>query len=169
MAGEIVTVGFKDYSDEDGSTSVHVGGVTAISIAGLLSDIADYVAAVDAITLGSVSYDSLRAYLTKRVVTLPTDPNAQRERLWRVFYVDNLPFFDDPVNAIPNAGFGKPFHIDIPTANFGLAAVFPLNSDEADLAQAAIATFVAAFEAMARSPYGGTVEVTNIFGVGRAT
>jgi len=169
MAGEIVSLGFKDYSDEDASFTVHVGGVTAVSLPGLLSDISDFVAAVDAISIGSISYDSLRAYLTRRVVTLPTNPSAQRERLWRVHYVDNLPFFDDPVNAIPNAGFGKPFWFDIPTADFALANVFPLNSDEADLAQTQIAAFVAAFEAMARSPYGGTVTVTNIFGVGRAT
>jgi len=169
MAGEQLSIGFLDYSEEKAVSSVHVGGVTAVSIAGLLSDIADYVAAVDAISLGTLTFDSLQAYRTPRGSTPPVDVNAQRERAWRVFYTDNLPFFDDPVNAIPNAGFGQIFRFDIPTANFELAGVFPLNTDQADLAQTQIAAFVTALEAMGRSPYGGTITVTKIIGVGKAT
>lgn len=169
MAGEQVTIGLLDYSNERSTTSVRVGAVTAVSIAGLLSDIADYVTALDAITLGTLTFDSLQAYRTPRGTALPGDVNAQRERAWRVHYVDTLPFFDDPVNAIPNAGYGQSFHFDIPTANFGLADVFPLNTDEADLTQTQIAAYVTALEAMARSPYGGTINVTRIVGVGKST
>jgi len=168
MGGQL-SVGFLDYSDEKASSGVHVGNVTAVSLPGLLTQIASYITAIDAITIGTITYDSLQAYRTARGVDLPTDVDAQRERAWRVFYQDDLPFFDDPVNAIPNAGFGKQFHFDIPTAHFGLAAVFPINSDEADLTQTQIAAFITAFEAMARSPYGGTVVVTKIVGVGKAT
>lgn len=169
MAGEALSVGFLDYSQEKSTSQVGVGSVTAVSLPGLLSDIADYVAAVDAITIGTITFDSLQAYRTARGVTPPTDVNAQRERVFRVFYQDSLPFFDDPTNLIPNAGFGKQFHFDIPTANFELANLFPVNSDEADLDQAAIATFVTALETMARSPYGGTITVTKIIGTGRNT
>lgn len=168
MAGELA-VGFLDYSDERSVSSVHTGNVTAVSLPGLLTNIAAYITAIDAITIGTLTFDSLQAYRTARGVTPPTDVNAQRERLWRVFYVDNLPFFDDPINAIPNAGFGKPFHFDVPTAHFGLVGVFPINSDLALLTQAQIAAFVTAFQAMARSPYGGTVTVTKIQGVGKDT
>jgi len=166
MAGEQLSIGFLDYSEEKAISMVHVGGVTAVSIAGLLADIAAYVATVDAITLGTLTFDSLQAYRTPRGSEAPADVNAQRERAFRVFYTDNLPFFDDPLNAIPNAGFGQIFRFDIPTANFELAGVFPLNTDQADLAQAQIAAFVTAFETMARSPYGGTVTVTKIVGTG---
>lgn len=169
MAGEQLTVGFLDYSEEKSSSGVHVGAVTAVSIAGLLTDIATYITAIDAITLGTLTYDALQAYRTPRGSTPPADPNAQRERAWRVFYTDTTAFFDDPVNAIPNAGFGQVFHFDVPTANFDLADVFPLNTDQADLTQAQILAFKTAFEAMARSPYGGEVEITKIIGVGKAT
>jgi len=169
MAGEQLTVGFLDYSEENASSQVNVGTVTAVSLPGLLTQIAAYITAIDAISLGTITYDQLIAYRTARGVTPPVDVNAQRERAWRVYYRDATPFFDDPVNAIPNAGFGKSFHFDVPTANFALAAVFPLNSDQADLDQTQMAAFVTAFEAMARSPYGGDVEVTKIVGVGKAT
>jgi len=168
VAGEQVTVGFLDYSNESSSTSVNVGAVTAVSIAGLLSDIADFITAIDAITVGALKFDQLIAYNTRRTSIPPTDPQAQRERKWMVLYTDTTAFFDDPVNAIPNAGFGKIFKFEIPTAHFGLTDVFPLNSDEADLTQTQIAAFVTAFEAMGRSPYGGAVDVLKIVGVGRS-
>jgi len=168
MAGEQVSVGFIDYSNESSTTGVNVGAVTAVSIAGLLSDIADFITAIDAITVGRLKFDQLIAYKTNRSAIPPTDPQAQRERKWKVFYTDVTQFFDDPVNAIPNAGYGKIFSFEVPTAHFGLTDVFPLNSDEADLAQTQIAAFVTAFEAMARSPYGGAVDVLKIVGVGRS-
>lgn len=168
MAGEMLTVGFKDYSKEQSSTGIGVGAVTAVSLPGLLTNIAAYIAAIDAITLGTLSYDSLRAYFTRRSSAIPADPNAQRERKWLVTYSDTTQFFDPGPNLIPNAGFGKVFNVEIPTANFDLADVFPVNSDEADLTQTQIAAFVTAVEAMARSPYGGSIEVLAITGVGRS-
>lgn len=168
MPGEL-SVGFLDYSDERSSTSVHTGNITAVSLPGTLTQIAAFITAIDAITMGTITFDALQAYRTPRGTGLPSDPNAQRERGFRVFYVDTLPFFDDPINAIPNAGYGKSFHYDVPTANFDLTDLFPLNSDEADLAQTQIAAFITAFEALGRSPYGGTVNVTKIVGIGKAT
>ena len=165
MAGERLTVGFLDYSNEPSTSGIHVGAVTAVSLPGLLSDIADYIAAVDAITLGTIRDDTLIAYSTNRSSVPPTDVNAQRERKWLVRYVDTLPFFDDPVNAIPNAGFGLGFTFTIPTADIANANLLP-NTDLADLTDVQIAAFVAAFEVLARSPYGGTVEVISMEAVG---
>jgi len=169
MAGEEFRVGFLDYSEERSTSGVHVGGVTAVSLPGLLTNIAAYITAIDAITLGTLTFDALQAYRTPRGSTPPADVNAQRERAWRVFYADTTQFFDPPDNAIPNAGYAQTFHFDIPTANFGLTDVFPLNTDQADLAQTQMAAFVTALEAMARSPYGGTINVLRIVGVGKAT
>lgn len=169
MAGEQLTVGFLDYSEERATSQVNVGTVTAVSLPGLLTNIAAYITAIDAISMGTLTFDQLIAYRTARGSAPPADPNAQRERAWRVFYADNTAFFDPPDNAIPNAGFGKIFHFDVPTANFDLVDVFPLNTDQADLGQTQIAAFVTAFEAMARSPYGGVPNVLRIIGVGKAT
>lgn len=167
MAGERYTITIKDYSKELGTTFIHTGAVTAISLPGLLTDIAAYKAALDAIIVGVIRSDALTAFKTNISTALPASAQAQRERKFMVTYADNLPFFDDPVNAIPNAGFGQVFTYEIPTADFSLAALFPTNTDEVDLAQAQIASFVTAFEDIARSPYGGTVEVLAITGVGR--
>lgn len=168
MAGEQLTVGFLDYSNESSSTGVGVGAVTAVSLPGLLTNIAAFITAIDNITVGRLKFDQLIAYKTNRSAIPPTDPQAQRERKWAVFYTDTTQFFDDPVNAIPNEGYGKIFKIEIPTAHFGLTDIFPLNSDEADLTQTQMAAFVTAFEAMARSPYGGEVDVLRVVGVGRS-
>jgi len=168
MAGEQLTVGFLDYSNESSSTGIGVGAVTAVSLPGLLTQIAAFITAIDGITVGALKFDQLIAYNTRRTSIPPTDPQAQRERKWKVFYTDTTAFFDDPVNAIPNAGFGKIFSVEVPTAHFGLTDVFPLNSDEADLAQTQMAAFVTAFEALGRSPYGGEVDVLKVIGVGRS-
>jgi hypothetical protein len=167
MAGESYTITIKDFSKELSTTSVNVGAVTAASLPGLLSDIDDYKNAVDGLVVGVLRSDELRAFKTSISTANPASAQAQRERKFMVTYADNLPFFDDPVNAIPNAGFGKIFNFEIPTADFSLADLFPTNTDEVDLAQTEIAAFVTAFETMARSPYGGTVEVLAITGVGR--
>jgi hypothetical protein len=111
--------------------------------------------------------ERLQVFDTKLSNTPPTDPSAQVERKWLVTYEDDLPFFDDPVNAIPNEGFGKLFQMEIPTADIETAGILLDNSDDADLTFAAMATFVTAFEDIARSPYGGTVNVIKVTTVGR--
>jgi hypothetical protein len=166
MAGERLTVGFIDYSGENSNSSINVGTVTAVSLPGLLSDIAAYITAIDGITLGTVRDDTLVAYSTNRSSTPPSDSNAQRERKWLVRYTDTTAFFDDPINAIPNAGFGKIFTFTIPTADLGGANLLA-NTDKANPADTQIAAYIAAFEALARSPYGGVCEILDITAVGR--
>jgi hypothetical protein len=165
MAGERLTIGFLDYSNEPATFATHVGAVTAVSLPGLLTQIAAYIAAVDAITLGTIRDDTLVAYSTNRSSIPPVDIHAQRERKWLVRYVDDLPFFDDPVNAIPNAGFGQTFTITIPTADISSGNLIA-NTDLGNLADTQMAAFVTAFEALARSPYGGTVQVISMEAVG---
>lgn len=167
MAGERLTVGFIDYSEENSNSSIHVGGVTAISLPGLLTQIAAYIAAIDAITLGTVRDDTLVAYSTNRSSIPPVNPSAQRERKWLVRYTDNTAFFDDPINAIPNAGFGKIFTMVIPTADLAVPLAMSPGSDEVELTAPLIAAYVTAFEALARSPYGGMTQVLGIEAVGR--
>lgn len=154
-----------DYSREKASFSMATGEVTAGTLPGLLTEVGALRAAIEGITLGVVSDESLSVFNTNLSNTPPGSELAQVESSWLVTYEDDLPFFDDPVNAIPNEGFGRLFTLTIPTADI----VGRLNpaSDEADLTDTQIAAFITAFEQTARSPYGGTVNVTKITFVGR--
>jgi len=164
MAGEQWTYTLTDYNGETSSTTVLVGAVTAVSLPGLLSDIADLTDAIDAMVLGVRKSDSLRAFKTPGSNALASDPNAQVERKWLVTYDDITAFFDAPVNSIPNAGFGKIFQIEIGTADASLLAD---NQEFLDLSAGPGLDFVTAFQSMARTPYGGTPRVLSIELVGR--
>lgn len=166
MAGERYSMSVADYSREISSVGVRVGTVTAVSLPGLLSDIDDLRTATEALILGEIQNDQLVAFKSSLSTAYPTDPNAQRERKWLVTYVDNLPFFDDPVNAIPNEGFGRKFQLEIPTANLTNVLLVD-NTDIGDRTAAAWIAWEAAFEAIGRSPHGGTVEVIDVRAVGR--
>lgn len=156
-----------DYSREKSSFSLATGEVTAVSLPGLLTEVGALRAAVEGITLGVVSDEMLQVFNTNLSNVPPTSPLAQRESAWLVTYEDNLPFFDDPINAIPNEGFGRLFTLTIPTAEIAAAGRLAPNSDEAVLTEAGMAAFIAAFETTARSPYGGTTNVVSIRHVGR--
>lgn len=156
-----------DYSGERGRTSIATGEVTAVSLPGLLTEVGALRSAIDGITLGTVASESLSVFDTALSSIPPTDPHAQVERAWLVRYVDNLPFFDDPVNAIPNEGFQQIFTVTIPTADIAAANRLVAGTDMASLAETGMAAFVTAFENTARSPYGGTVEILEIRHVGR--
>lgn len=157
---------FLDYSRERSAMSFITGDVTAVSLPGLLTQFGALRTAVDGITLGTIVEEAQYVFKTKLSNTVPTDKNAQRERKWLVTYEDTTAFFDDPINAIPNAGYRKVFNLEIPTAD---ASKLPttVNTDEADLTQTEIAAFVTAYEAIARSPYGGDVNVLRMQLVGR--
>lgn len=153
-----------DYNGETSRMGVNVGSVTAVSLPGLLTNIAALRAATSTLILGNQKSDSLTAFKSNISNNLPTDQNAQVERKWLVTYVDNTEFFDAPVNAIPNEGFGKTFTLEIATAN---AELLTDNSEFLDINAGEGADWADAFEAMARSAYGGAVLVTSIELVGR--
>ena len=164
MAGENWSYTLTDYNGETSTTTILVGAVTAVSLPGLLTDISDMVAAIDDLVLGVRKSDQLRAFKTPGSNALASDPNAQVERKWLVTYDDITAFFDAPVNSIPNAGFGKIFQIEIGTAN---AALLEDNQEFLDLSAGEGLAFVTAFQAMGRTPYGGTPRVLSIELVGR--
>lgn len=154
-----------DYSNETSRFSFNTGAITAASLPGTLTQFGALRTAIEGIILGVVSQEDLLVFNTRLSNVPPSDENAQIERGWLVSYEDDLPFFDDPVNAIPNEGYQKKFTLVIGTADF-TGRLLP-ESDFADLTDPGIAAFVTAFEAIARSPYGGTVNVLSIKGVGR--
>jgi hypothetical protein len=164
MAGRLA-FSLMDHDGERGAVSLNTGAVTAVSLPGLLTEVGTLRGAIEGITLGVVAKESLTVFDTPLANTPPADENAQVERVWIVSFEDNLPFFDDPVNAIPNEGYRKRFSLTIPTADIE-GRLLP-NTEIADLTDTGIAAFVTAFEATARSPYGGTVNVLSIVSGGR--
>lgn len=153
-----------DYNGETSRMGINVGAVTAVSLPGLLTNIATLRTETAGLILGNQKADSLTAFKSNLTNALPTDQNAQVERKWLVTYTDNQQYFDAPVNAIPNEGFGKTFTLEIATAN---AELLTDNSEFLDINTGPGADWATAFEAMARSAYGGTVLVSSIQLVGR--
>jgi len=165
MANGLLRFTLRDYSQETSGVTINTGAVTAISLPGLLTQIGALRTAIDGMTLGVLATESLKVFETNLSPLSPTDENAQRERKWLVRYADVTPFFDDPINAIPNEAFGNVYTLSIPTAL--LAGTLQAGSDYADLADPLISPFVTAFEAIARTPAGGAVDVLSIQSVGR--
>lgn len=157
---------FLDFDKEDASTSFWTGAVTAVSLPGLLTQFGALRTAIAGICIGTITDERLRVFETPLSNTPPSDPQAQRETKWFVDYEDSQQFFDPPVNAIPNAGYKKTFSIELPTADLSLLTG---NTSVLDITAGAGATFKTAFEAIARSPYGGTVTVLEVRHVGRNT
>ena len=149
----------RDYGGQIGSTTILTGAVTAVSLPGLLTQYGALRTAIAGIIDGVPSSENAHVFDTILSAAEPTSEYAQRGTKWIVNYHDNLQFFDAPVNAIPNAGYLKPFSIELPTAKLSLLEE---GSEELDLSVTAVAAFVTAFEAIARSPYNGTVEVDSI-------
>lgn len=157
------SVTIADYNGETSTTTVHTGPITAATIAGALTAIAAWRAAISGVIVGNQRSDKLTAYNSNLNPALPTSQDAQVERKWQITYVDNTEFFD-VLEAIPNAGFGKYFQVEIATAD---ATLLTDNSEYLDLNDGPGADLVTAFEALAKSPYGGAPLVMSVELVGR--
>jgi hypothetical protein len=156
-----------DYNREKSNMSFNTAAITGASLPGTLTQFGALRTAIQGIILGTVVEETLYVNRTRLDNVPASDPNAQRERKWLVIYEDNTQFFD-VAEAIPNAGYKKLFNVEIGTANFGGGRLLA-NSDDADLTETSIAAFITAFEALAKSPYGGAANVVRIVGVGRNT
>lgn len=149
----------RDYGNEMSRSSFNVIPVTAGNFtaqAGLLTAL---VAAYDPISLGTMAGSGMQI-ITAGSLVAPSDDEAQIETVWKIIYSDTQAFLDPGTDLIPNPGFGKRFQLDWPTALFD-GMLLP-NTDEADLIGDEMAAFVTAFQAIARSPYGGTVTILSI-------
>lgn len=160
------SITLRDYDKELTVTQFLTGNITALSLPDTLTQWGALRAAIEGVTLGVVANEALKVFDTKLSNDVPVSPQAQRENKWLVLYEDNLPFFDDPVNAIPNAGYRKVFTNEIGTADLTLLVA---NTNKMNIATGAGATLVAAMETLLRSPYGGTINVLEVRHVGRST
>lgn len=165
MANGILSFSMLDYSGEKSTMQIQTGAITATSLPGTLTAVGNIRVAIEGITLGTVSNEQLMVFSTPLGSTPPASVDAQRERKWLVVYEDTTEFFDPGVNAIPNAGYRKKFTLEIPTADY-TGRLLP-GTDLADQDNPEIQAFVSEFEALARSPYGGGVNVLSISAVGR--
>ena len=152
-------VTIRDWEGSLGTVEVNTGAVTGVSLPGLLTQIGNLRTAIDGLVIGVISDERQTVFNTILSQEFPVSEYAQRGNKWIVYYHDNTQFFDDPINAIPNAGYLKPFHVMLPTADNSLLAD---NETELDITVNPGLAFVTAFEAMARSPYGGAVVVDSI-------
>lgn len=158
MPGELKFT-LRDNSAETGRVEIHTGNVTALSLPDLLTEVGALRGAIEGLTIGVMAAEALSVFETKLSAASAASPLAQKGVKWTVGYADVTAFFDDPVNAIPNAGYNKIFTFSIPTADLTL---LPDGEEELDLTTGAAETFVTAFEETARSPYGGRVNVLYI-------
>ena len=161
MAQPNYSLSIRDWDGKLSDTQVLTGLVTALTLPALLTQIGDLRDAIDGVTIGVLANEKQTVFNTILSQDLPTSEFAQRGNKWIVFYHDNTQFFDAPVNAIPNAGYLKPFHFEIACADNSL---LDANSTVLDITTALSPGKVLAdaIEAMAKSPYGGSVVVDSI-------
>lgn len=157
-----------DYDRESSTMHFNTAAITAVSLPGTLTAFGNLRTAIGNISVGTVASEALYVNRSKLSNVPPADPNAQRERKWLVSYEDTTEFFDPGVDSIPNAGFGSVFSVEVPCADFSGTHLLT-NSADADLTDPDIAAFKTAFEAIARSPYGGAVNVIRMQAIGKST
>jgi hypothetical protein len=134
----------RDYSDETSNFRVNFGAVTAVSIAGLLTEWGNLRTAVTNVILGIIGKESLVMDSTVLDNTTPASQNAQVELKWLLSYEGNTS--------------KKKFSVEIPTPN--TSKLVP-GTDMADLADTDVAALVTAFETVARTP-DSDVETVNV-------
>lgn len=150
------TLSLRDWDKKIGTVQVNTGLVTALTLPALLTQIGNLRDAIDDIVIGVPAKESQTVFDTILSQDNPTSEFAQRGNKWLVSYHDNTPFFDAPVNAIPNDAYLRKFHVMIPTADNSLLAA---NETLLDLTAGVGLAFKTAFEAVAKSPAGGSVVV----------
>lgn len=154
MPAPTYSLSIRDWDLKLGTTQINTGIVTALTLPGLLTQIGALRTAIDNIVIGVVANESQQVFNTILSQAAPTSEFAQRGNKWLVSYHDNTPFFDAPLNAIPNDAYLRKFSIMIPTADNSL---LDLNETKLDITAGPGLAFKTAFEAIAKSPAGGSV------------
>lgn len=150
-------INMQDYNNESSTVLLWVQDMSAVNYGAVTQDVDELKDAIAAITLGEIR----EAVVTKAFPessAAVTDKTAQRETKWLVTYRDTTQFLD-AANTIANPGYLKIFTTEIPCADLTLLAD---NKEELNLSSGAGATFKAAFEANARSPYNHSASAPSI-------
>jgi hypothetical protein len=145
-----------DQTEEKGTMSFPHGALTVASLPGFLTEFGALRTAVTGLTRGTLSKEKIVLDETVLSTAVPGDNLAQRENKFLVVYRDTTS--------------GKTYTMTIPTADLAVVEFAPGGGDVIILNDAGpVAAFVAAFEAIARSPESDThnVEVMQMRFVGR--
>lgn len=152
---------YGDVSKEVSALEIYNGPITALSIAGYLTQFGTLQTTTDAITLGVRRAQSWIGDYTTVSNGWPTDPAAHRENKLLVDYWDTVT--------------EEPFTLTIPTIDFTKLNFIPEAGDAVYMkgasASTELAAWTAAFEAMGRSPRSDANAIEVISGryVGRNT
>lgn len=147
----VASATYKDYSNEKSTMQYNIGPITALTIAGFLTQNDTFLDTVQALSLGALQQTSWTGDITKYSGAAPTDLNAQRERKWRVD-------FEDTVNLTPG-------HFEIPIAL--ITGQLIVGTDKANLTTTEWAALIAAAEALLKSDDGNAINILGATLVGR--
>lgn len=142
---------YKDYSKEKSTMTYNIGPITALTIAGFLTQNDAFLDAVQELSLGALVHTSWTGDSTKFSGAAPTDLNAQRERKWRVD-------FEDTANLTPGS-------FEIPVAL--VTGQLLTGTDQADLTTPEWVALIAAAEALVKSNDGNAINILGATLVGR--
>lgn len=147
------TFSIGDFSHEKASYSFFSGDITAVSIAGFLTQFGALRTATEDIILGVLQKEKWVGDDTILSQAFPTNVFAQRELKALITYQGDTTL--------------KKFQLEIPT--FDPTGRMIAATDDIDLTETDMAAWVTAFEAIGRSPDDDTETVTVLFGklVGR--
>lgn len=140
------TFTFLDKSNEKAGMTIHNGPITAITIAGFLTQFGALKSATEAITLGTLHKEMWVGDNTVLSQALPASVWAQREIKALVSYQGNTSL--------------KTFQVEIPTLDLD-AITLEVGSDKIVLEDGGVMeAWVTAFEALAKSPDNDAEAVT---------
>lgn len=134
----------QDFSEEKSPVRFSFGGVTAVNIAGFLTQFGQLRTALTNIITGVVQKEKWVGDDTVLDNTPPTDQNAQIELKWLLTY--------------EGASSKKKYRQEIPTPD--LTKLIP-GTDMADMTDTDIAAYVTAFETIGKTPDDDT-EAVNV-------
>lgn len=128
-------VAVRDYSEEVSRTKFHFGAVTAVSIAGLLTQIGALRTSIANLISGVIAADKWVGDATVQSNAAPASPNAQNELKLQFTY--------------EGATNHKRYRVELPCADPSKVIA---GTDRVDLADTEVAAFVTAFEDIGRTP-----------------
>jgi hypothetical protein len=168
-----LSITVNDYDGQAGIVGFQCTEITDTNIVGVGTAFGTFRTTMMALLRG-VAIQSQMTILSKyeNSDAKATDDLAQRGNKWRVAYRDNTQWLDSPTNTIPNYGYRKSFDLELPTANLTLRennsdVIYTQAGGGVGAGAAAINAFVAAFNNLVRSPYGGDAQVVMIEAVTR--
>lgn len=162
------TLSLNDFDGSNGSMTVNVDNTIDPVLATARWNL--FKLAIEFATRGLVVRESDTFATQLAPASQPSaDPLAQRQDKWILTYTDVTAWLNSPTNTIANPNLNKIFTLEIPTADLSLR----VNNSEIIYTEsmlnvpAAIGAVVNTFEALAKSPTGGDVNILRIHSVGR--